>query len=193
MGGKEVVLQLRHVQGRAPKPRLMESHRTTSEQWVSEGSSSRACCWAGFTWVRLESAWISRLRYQHGRQHPREKSCCARFLKSPALPDRDKFAKTVELNTLWGREGESKRSYLGTTGYLHGWSNCCISYRVTSVSDKGVDKAEKEGWISGSCCSVAKSCLTLCDPMDCSTPGSSVLNYYPEFAQIHVHWVSDAI
>ena len=35
------------------------------------------------------------------------------------------------------------------------------------------------------CCSVAKSCLTLCDPVDCSTSGSSVLQYLPEFAQIH--------
>ena len=33
------------------------------------------------------------------------------------------------------------------------------------------------------CCSVAKSCLTLCDPMDCSMPGSSVLQYLEEFAQ----------
>jgi len=41
-------------------------------------------------------------------------------------------------------------------------------------------------------CSVAKSCLTL-DPMDCNTPGSSVLHYQFEFAHIHVHWVSDAI
>ena len=36
-------------------------------------------------------------------------------------------------------------------------------------------------------------CLTLCDPMNCSTPGSSVLCYFLVFAQIHVHWVSDAI
>ena len=43
------------------------------------------------------------------------------------------------------------------------------------------------------CCSVAKLCPTLCDPMDCSTPGSSVLHYLPEPAQIHVHWVGDAI
>ena len=28
--------------------------------------------------------------------------------------------------------------------------------------------------------------------MDCSTPGSSVLHHRPEFAQTHVHWVSDA-
>ena len=37
------------------------------------------------------------------------------------------------------------------------------------------------------CCSVAKLCPTLCDPMDCSTPGSSVLHYLPEFAQTYVH------
>ena len=43
------------------------------------------------------------------------------------------------------------------------------------------------------CCSVAQLCPTLCDPMDCSTQGSTVLLYLPEFAQIHVHWVSDAI
>ena len=41
-----------------------------------------------------------------------------------------------------------------------------------------------------SCCwSVTKSCLTLCDPMDYSTPGSSVLHCLPKLAQIHVHWV----
>ena len=34
---------------------------------------------------------------------------------------------------------------------------------------------------------------TLCNPMDCSTPGFPVLHHLPEFAQIHVYWVSDAI
>ena len=34
------------------------------------------------------------------------------------------------------------------------------------------------------CFSVAKLCLTLCDPMHCSRPGSSVLHYLPKFAQI---------
>ena len=44
-----------------------------------------------------------------------------------------------------------------------------------------------------SCCSVAQLCPTLCDPMDCSTPGFPVLHHFLEFAQILVHWVSDAI
>ena len=43
------------------------------------------------------------------------------------------------------------------------------------------------------CCSVTKSCPTLCDPMDCSTPGCPVLHCLLDFAQIHVHRVSDTI
>ena len=42
-------------------------------------------------------------------------------------------------------------------------------------------------------CSVAQSCLTLCNPMDCSTPGFPVHHQFPEFTQTHVHWVGDAI
>ena len=34
--------------------------------------------------------------------------------------------------------------------------------------------------------------LTLCDPMDCSTPGFPVLHHFPDFAQTHVHWLGDA-
>ena len=41
--------------------------------------------------------------------------------------------------------------------------------------------------------SVAESCLTLCDPMDCSTLSFPVHHQLPEFAQTHVHQVTDAI
>ena len=34
------------------------------------------------------------------------------------------------------------------------------------------------------CCSVAQSCPTLCDPMDCSTPGFPVLHYLPELLKL---------
>ena len=43
------------------------------------------------------------------------------------------------------------------------------------------------------CCSVPQSRPTLCNPMDRSTPRFPVLHHLPELAQIHVHWVSDAI
>ena len=42
------------------------------------------------------------------------------------------------------------------------------------------------------CCSLAQSCLPLCDPMDFCMPGVPVLYYRPEFAKTHVHWVNDA-
>ena len=48
-------------------------------------------------------------------------------------------------------------------------------------------------WHIHTYCSVIKSCPTLYDPMDCSTPGFPVLQYLPEFAQTHVHWIGDAI
>ena len=43
------------------------------------------------------------------------------------------------------------------------------------------------------CCSIAQSCLTLCNPMDCSTPGFPVLHHLPELPQTHVNWVDDDI
>ena len=41
--------------------------------------------------------------------------------------------------------------------------------------------------------SAAQSCPTLCDPMDCSTPGFLVLHHLLELTQTHVHQVGDAI
>ena len=41
--------------------------------------------------------------------------------------------------------------------------------------------------------SVARSCPTLCDSLDCGTPGFPVHHQLPELAQTHVHQVGDAI
>ena len=41
--------------------------------------------------------------------------------------------------------------------------------------------------------SVTQSCLTFCNPMDCSMPGFLVHHQLPELAQTHVRWVRDAI
>ena len=48
-------------------------------------------------------------------------------------------------------------------------------------------------WFSyiGFCCLVTKLCPTLCDPMDCRHARLPILHYLPEFAQTHVHGVSD--
>ena len=59
----------------------------------------------------------------------------------------------------------------------------------------GLGRSPGEG--NECCCSVTQSCLThgrsLCDPMDCSTPGFPVLHYLLQFAQTHIHCVGDAI
>ena len=53
-----------------------------------------------------------------------------------------------------------------------------LGYRITS------------GW---GCCSATQFCPTLCDLMDCNTPGFPLHHHLSEFAQTCVHWVSDPI
>ena len=65
-----------------------------------------------------------------------------------------------------------------------------------SERTRGERRGENWTWVCLECCyccSIGKSCPTLCDPMDCSTPGFPVFHYLSEFAQTHVHWVGDAI
>ena len=45
----------------------------------------------------------------------------------------------------------------------------------------------------GHCCSVAKLCPTLCDPMECNTSGFPVPYHLLKFVPTHIHWVGDAI
>ena len=55
--------------------------------------------------------------------------------------------------------------------------------------DRKEEEKEKNTEIMGQFSSVAQSYLTLCDPMDCSTPGFPVHHQLPEFSQTHAHWV----
>ena len=67
--------------------------------------------------------------------------------------------------------------------------SCCRQI-VYHLSHQG----SHQGWIrSDQIRSVAQSCPTLCDPMNCSTPGLPVHHQLLEFTQTHVHRVSDAI
>ena len=52
---------------------------------------------------------------------------------------------------------------------------------------------KSQGVINLCCCSVIQSCLTLCDHMDCSTPGLPVPHHLLEFAQVHVHFINNAV
>ena len=62
--------------------------------------------------------------------------------------------------------------------------------RATPVYNLSLSTWKKiSSWRCFSCCSVAKLCPTLCDPMGCSMPGFLVFHYLLDC----VHWVSDAI
>ena len=80
----------------------------------------------------------------------------------------------------------------------------CIAHRVTKSQTLLSDfhfhfPRSRENLCSHSTCqtgqirSVAQSCLTLCDPMNRSTPGLPVHHQLPKFTQTYVHRVSDAI
>ena len=60
---------------------------------------------------------------------------------------------------------------------------------ITALNDSVVQNVN----LIYSCCSVAQSCLTLCDSTDCDMPCFPVLHCLLEFAQTHARWVSEAI
>ena len=64
----------------------------------------------------------------------------------------------------------------------------CYSF----ITRGGGDSAKTQKGCCCCYCSVTQSCLTLCDPMDCSMPGFPVLHHLPDFVQTYVHRVGDA-
>ena len=83
---------------------------------------------------------------------------------------------------------------LRTEGWL-GWSLCIRRTWSGKLEREGslIIKTSLMECFILSCCSVTQSCPTLCNPVDCSTPGFPALHHLPEPAQTHVHWVRDAI
>jgi len=82
--------------------------------------------------------------------------------------------------------------YRKKTLYVSFHTKCGFRYPLRSWNfiEKGVNCICQ---MLQSVSSVVQSCLTLCDPMDCSTPGFPVHHQLSELAQTHVHWVGDVI
>ena len=84
---------------------------------------------------------------------------------------------------------------------------CCyntgfVSSSCACLQPQDVCSSDSSAWcyvlpdtirLSCSSCSAAQSCLTLCTPMDSSTPGFLVHHQLQELAQTQIHWVGDAI
>ena len=82
--------------------------------------------------------------------------------------------------------------------YLHvraslslGWVKICV-WNTRHSTSSSLLPPQGVPWGPSCCClSATQSCLALCDPMDCSTPGFP--HHIPQFAEVHVHCISDAI
>ena len=96
------------------------------------------------------------------------------------------FHYTVsELGTCAGGRNEPMQLILKSTSN-NLWD--CVTSKEDLTSQKYDEK-----YVSVQFSSVAQSCPTLCDPMNCSTPGLPVHHQLPAFTQSHVHRVGDAI
>ena len=95
--------------------------------------------------------------------------CWRRLLRVPWTARRSNQAIVKEISPEYSLEGQMlKLQFTFSFSYLYQYGLIC-------------------------CCSVAMLYPTLCDPMDCSTPGCTILHYLPELVQTHVRWVGDAI
>ena len=82
-----------------------------------------------------------------------------------------------------------------TTSISHSTESTSHTIQTRKIKEKNNHHSLQMIWcyISVPLSSVTQSCPTLCDPMNCSTPGLPVHHQLPEFTQTHVHWVGDAI
>ena len=96
----------------------------------------------------------------------------------------------MEISSIWisSWAGNTGRSISFGTFYLHQLFSFRREQKITGGKKKKVVQP-----CGQSLSSVTQSCLTFCDPMDCSTPGFPVHHQLPQFTQTHVLWVGDAI
>ena len=100
----------------------------------------------------------------------------------------DTSRRQVTLGSETGNFVTHRNSSSQITSIYIGSLNCSI---IGQDGEGQMTQATTMGCIQFS--SVTQSCLTLCNPMDCSMPGFPVHHQFPGFTQTHVHWVSDTI
>ena len=132
----------------------------------------------------------------------RDNKCCWRFREKKTLG----HWKWKLFEPLWKIVEQPQEIKNGTTiGFSNHSSRCISKGNKTIISKRYLNSVFIVAlfiiinlWKWPKChsvqfSSVTQSCPTLCDPMNRSTPGLSVHHQLPEFTQIHLHQVSDAI
>ena len=91
------------------------------------------------------------------------------------------------MTNTWGNNGRNSRHFLPCLQNHCRWWLQPLNWMTLFPWKKSYDQRSVQF------STVAQSCLTLCNTMDCSTPGFPVHHQLPEIPQTHVHWVSDTI
>ena len=113
--------------------------------------------------------------------------CWRRLWRVPWTARRSNQSILKEISPEYSLEGLMLKLKLQNSGHL---------MRRADSFEKTLMLGKTEGRMRSvieCCCAVAQLRPTLCDPMDCSTPGLPVHHQLPEFTQTHVHWVGNAI
>ena len=79
----------------------------------------------------------------------------------------------------WESQGREKKEGRKRWPGNH-WMQCCLSFPCITCVQTFLHFI----WYISCCCSGTKSCPTLCDPMDCSSQGFSVLHYLQSFLKL---------
>ena len=106
------------------------------------------------------------------------------------------FQKTccLSIANSWKTELSSSRGkYRGSLLLRSKGSVLKISLQFINLEILQSSRELRKGRCNDQFSSVAQSCPTFCNPMDCSMPGLPVHDQLPELTQIHIHWVGDAI
>ena len=97
--------------------------------------------------------------------------------------------QSLNLRTAWRRDWLPTPVFL--PGELHGQGSLA-GYSLWGCKELDMTEGLTLSHCNTQFSSVAQSCLTLCDPMDCTAPGFPIHHQLPELTQTHVHWVGDA-
>ena len=109
----------------------------------------------------------------------------ARTWKQPRCPSADEWIR--KLWYIYTMEYYSATKKNAFESVLMRWM------KLEPIIQSEVSQKEKHQYSISSVQSNRSTCPTLCNPMNCSTPGLPVHNHLPEFTQTHIHRVRDAI
>ena len=173
-------------------PILLFSHSVMSDFSQTHGLQP-TISWSLLKFMSMESVMLSNHLML----------CCPLLLLPSIFPSIRVFSNELALPIKWPKYWSFSFSispsneYLGLTSFRIDWSDLlAVQGTLKSLLQHHSLKASILWWVAffvfqplclNHCyCSVSQSCPSLCDPMDCSTPGFPVLHHLSELAQTHV-------